>query len=715
MKKKILIVFLVLFQLGVAWSQTVVKGIVREKDGTPLVGASIFVEGTFNGTSATTDGKYSLKCSANHSVTLVCSFVGFEEKRQLVDIHADTVIVDFVLKEKVNEMKAVVLTAGSFGAAESKKAVILSPYDILTTPTAVGDVYGALQSLPGNSVVGEDGGIFVRGGEAEETKTFIDGLLVQRPMNSRQPDLPARGRFSPNLFTGTVFSTGGYSAEYGQALSSALLLNTDGVAQKSLTGISVLPFGGGLSQTLAADNQSLSVSADYYNMTPMYKVVPQNVTWIDVPQNLSSNIIYRRNTKQNGLLKVFVNYDIGNSAVMLDNTDYPGKMNKVKLDNSNLYTSVSYNSDIEKLWQVKTGVSFTRDKELIVFNGADVNTYRNGLQARVSFLRKIGDLTRVKFGAEQVVDQYEFKYYEPTSSVRFNPDFVHHLSSCFAETDYRIGNNIALRAGLRYEYSALLKKGAISPRYSVAIKTSSNTQLSYAGGLFVQSPTDEALRVNDALALEKAFHHILNYQYVENGKTFRVEFYHKQYRDLIRYDSLNSPVANSFHSDGYGFARGIDLFWRDKHSFKNIDYWFSYSLLDTKRLYRDFPESATPRYFPKHTFSTVYKQYIKAIGSQVALSYNVASGRNYHNANLQGFMNDKTPLYQDLCMSISYVLQRNKVLTIVHASVSNVLGNNNIYGYHFSKMPVDSEYVASAIRPASKRFYLIGVFVSIEN
>ena len=139
-----------------------------------------------------------------------------------------------------------------------------------------------------------------------------------------------------------------------------------------------------------------------------------------------------------------------------------------------------------------------------------------------------------------------------------------------------------------------------------------------------QSPTDEALRVNDALALEKAFHHILNYQYVENGKTFRVEFYHKQYRDLIRYDSLNSPVANYFHSDGYGFARGIDLFWRDKHSFKNIDYWFSYSLLDTKRLYRDFTESATPRYFPKHTFSTVYKQYIKAIGSQVALSYNVA-------------------------------------------------------------------------------------------
>lgn len=77
----------------------------------------------------------------------------------------------------------------------------------------MGDIYGALHTLPGNSFVGEDGGIFIRGGEGNEARTFIEGLLVHKPYTSRMPDLPARGRFSPVLFSGTMFSTGGFSAE----------------------------------------------------------------------------------------------------------------------------------------------------------------------------------------------------------------------------------------------------------------------------------------------------------------------------------------------------------------------------------------------------------------------------------------------------------------------------------------------------------------------
>ena len=40
------------------------------------------------------------------------------------------------------------------------------------------------------------------------------------------PDVPGRGRFSPFMFGGTVFSTGGYSAEYGQALSGVINIIT---------------------------------------------------------------------------------------------------------------------------------------------------------------------------------------------------------------------------------------------------------------------------------------------------------------------------------------------------------------------------------------------------------------------------------------------------------------------------------------------------------
>ena len=66
----------------------------------------------------------------------------------------------------------------------------------------------------------------MRGGDAVESKTIVDGLLIQNPYDSSVPHIPQRGRFTPFEFEGTVFSTGGYSAQYGQALSSVVDLTT---------------------------------------------------------------------------------------------------------------------------------------------------------------------------------------------------------------------------------------------------------------------------------------------------------------------------------------------------------------------------------------------------------------------------------------------------------------------------------------------------------
>ena len=66
-----------------------------------------------------------------------------------------------------------------------------------------------------------------------------DLLLVESPYTAKMPSVPVKGRFSPMLFRGTVFSTGGYSAEYGQALSSALLLNSIALPKNNETNIAI--------------------------------------------------------------------------------------------------------------------------------------------------------------------------------------------------------------------------------------------------------------------------------------------------------------------------------------------------------------------------------------------------------------------------------------------------------------------------------------------
>jgi len=102
--------------------------------------------------------------------------------------------------------------------------------------------------------------LFVRGGESYETKTFMDGKLVKSPYFSKTPDIPARGTYLPLLFSETTFSTGGYSAEYGQAISSVVDLTTNGLETEDKNSIAIMTVGDTASIGKRFKNSSLAVS-----------------------------------------------------------------------------------------------------------------------------------------------------------------------------------------------------------------------------------------------------------------------------------------------------------------------------------------------------------------------------------------------------------------------------------------------------------------------
>jgi hypothetical protein len=83
--------------------------------------------------------------------------------------------------------------------------------------------------------------------------------------------------FSPFLQR-NIISTGGYSAEYGEALSSILLLNTQDEPGQNKTEISLMTVG--LERGNAKmEKSSLSVNANYINLAPYQAIIPQNVDW----------------------------------------------------------------------------------------------------------------------------------------------------------------------------------------------------------------------------------------------------------------------------------------------------------------------------------------------------------------------------------------------------------------------------------------------------
>lgn len=269
-----------------AEAQVTISGKVTDNKGRPLPGASVSLKDSYDGTIVDSLGNFSFSTTEHGLQILTVTELGYNAFEKQVSIDKDPVKVEVSLKEQLDELKAVTVTAGAFAASDTKRAaVVLSPLDIVTVAGANGDVSSAVKTLPGAQQIGEQEGLFVRGGTGAETKQFIDGTLVNNPYYTSIPDIATRGRFSPFLFKGTVFTTGGYSALYGEALSSALILESIDLPERSAANLFVSPIvtGAGF-QDLSKDKKS-SWGADYsyVNLIAYFNVVKQTPDYFRMP------------------------------------------------------------------------------------------------------------------------------------------------------------------------------------------------------------------------------------------------------------------------------------------------------------------------------------------------------------------------------------------------------------------------------------------------
>jgi hypothetical protein len=204
----------------------------------------------------------------------------------------------------------------------------------------------------------------------------------------------------------------------------------------------------------------------------------------------------------------------------------------------------------------------------------------------------------------------------------------------FVESELLLTNRLAGRAGLRTEYSALLGRWNAAPRLGLAYKTGAHSQLAAAWGWFYQTPTTDLLRVSPRLRFERAAHYLLTYQRLVQARTLRAEVYQKDYAQLTTYDGNQAFNPRTYQNAGRGYARGLDVLFRDRTTFKMADYWVSYGYLDTRRQFRADPVLAVPTFAARHNLSVVGKYYVQKLHTQFGFTYSYGSGRRYHNPNL---------------------------------------------------------------------------------
>jgi hypothetical protein len=722
------------FLLQSAFPQTMISGRIKDGKGRPVPGASISIKNSFDGATSDSSGNYGFMASDTGTHVITITSVGYRALEQPIILNSKPVHRDFIMKEEPNEMKAVTITAGSFAAGDAKRGAVLSSLDVATTAGSNADITAALKTLPGAQQVGEQEGLFVRGGTGQETKQFIDGSLVNNPYYTSVPDIATRGRFSPFLFKGTVFSTGGYSALYGQALSSVVLLESIDLPEKSEVDASISPLvvGAGTQQLAKNKKSSWGISYDYVNAGLYFGIVSQTPDYFRLPQFHSGDANFRIKTKSGGMIKYYTTFSYNELGLRRPDVDSPYLKNAFDLNNHNWYNNLSWREYLNNGWKMNLSASYSTNLDHIgqqvqgpdnhphtypdsigwMFNKNFTMRNRQDLaQAKAVFEKKLGGLSALRFGGEFWYSDNPFVYQDTARSLQDR------MPAAFAETDIYLTNELAAKIGLRYEYAALIRKSDLAPRISLAYKTGKHAQISAAYGIFYQKADNQQLFYTPDLAFTRATHYILNFQQETKDRMLRVEAYYKNYHDLVKTMPVNYFYFR-YNNAGSAYAKGIDVFWRDKKTFKDFDYWISYSYLDTKRDYLNYPGRIVPDFAAKNTLSIVAKRFFTDWKTGFNLTYTYASGRPYYHFMINGsgkyYTADQgyTKNYNSLNFSMEYVPSLGKTnpktFVVLFASMSNVLGYNAVYGYNYS---FDGR-LKQAIEPPAKRFYFIGCFLS---
>lgn len=685
-------------------AQHKITGKVTDARKRPLPGVNIYIKGTYDGASSGADGAFTFSTTAKGDQVLVASLVGYQPMEQKVNIQ-ESVQLNLVLKEVISELKVVTISAGSFEASDEKKNTVLKPLDIVTTAGAGADIVNALKTLPGTQQTNDREGLFVRGGTGYETQAYIDGLLVRNPFFTSLPDNPGRGRFSPFLFKGTTFSSGGYSAQYGQALSSALILESEDLPQRSSysLGASVIGASAGLDELTRDKKGSYGIEADYTNLGPYFKTIKPRQQPSIYPEILGTSANFRRKTSSTGMIKFYGYGNWSKSGFRKNSLEYPGDQEQFDVRNQNIYTNLTYRESLGHGWRIHTGLSFSTNHDRIDNDtlkktiSTKIDSRSSLSQARVMLSKGMGRFSMLRFGGE-------YQYAEERSSFnQYRNGYVDNYTAAFAEGDIYFTPSFVGRFGGRVEHTSILDKVNFAPRVSLAYKLDNYSQFSLAYGDFYQKPEPQFLRFTPDLGYMKATHYIASFQRVAGDYTLRIEAFYKKYRNLIK-------ITPDTSNNGTGYAKGIELFWRDRKSIKNADYWISYSFLDTKRNYLYYPFEVQPDFAARHTLSVVYKHYIPKITTNIGVTYSFASGRPYYNPNLpEGrFMSEKTIDYNSLGISASYLTTIGKAFTVFVISASNVFNIKQVYGYRYS----GDKQRREEITPVVPRFLFIGMFMN---
>lgn len=696
-----------IYTFAIAQTSIHLKGIVNDNNGQSIAFANVFIEGTIDGTSTNEDGTFDLETDAQGIVTLKVSFIGYKPYSITADI-AKLNNLNIELKTNQTDLNEVVIVAGNFQLQGNSNMEHKNAIELATTAGAEGDIYKAIALLPGVQAAGSDGKLLVRGGSSRESQTFIDEMHVMSAYTSMPENVAARGRYSPFIFEGINFSMGGYSPEYSQSLSSVTPLTTKNESTSSKTGIQLSSTGIGTGGTKAWDNGSTSFDLGYMNMKPYWRLFyPDEVNEMRKPyQNMTARNQFRFKVGENAYLKTYFAYDKTLFETQ-EETPFRNLKRYMNFNEDNLYMNATFHKRFATGINYFAGAAYSWNNKKIDNARVPDDLYKAAekeIHIKTKADKRFSDFYKFGIGVESFIRSYGLRYKDIDET---NRDFNHNIDGLFISNDFNITRRLIMNASSRLEYVSLDKSWAVLPRIALNYDLKG---IVFSGivGKYQQSASNDNLLYNNNLSQENTTQYILGMYSKVKNRTIRVEAYYKDYNRLATINNME------YKSDGYGYSKGIDIYYNNLITIdtkQTIEYTLSYTYNDSERKYEDYPTKATPNYVTKHNASVILKYWHSQLRSYIGITNSFASGRSFHDPNKEGFINSKTPIYNTLDLSWTFLAHKK---LIIYACASNILNRKNIYGYNYAPTPNTSGiYERQAIKSRTNQFFYIGFYLTL--
>jgi outer membrane receptor for ferrienterochelin and colicin len=311
-------------------------------------------------------------------------------------------------------------------------------------------------------------------------------MLIQNPYFSDVPDIPQRGRFEPFDFQGTAFSQGGYSAQYGQALSAIVDLKTwSRFGDFNANTFSITPLSLSYGRAYGNDSTICGTTIDYTNLKYFQDINNNGILADFIKSRINfSNPVETLELKTNyskkfnsGIFKYLGRISESNLATS------PSEIgSNFNLENKNKFILSTYRGEINKSTRIQLGFSYSdnEDDANIIFNNEDapinLPSYDDLYQFRTVLIKNMFSKSKMKLGYHLFDQKSEFSYYIVSDS-GISDDYIWNqtdvnvnelLQTSFFELDLRLFKKFAINTGIRFENSKLLGKSSTSPRFSSA-------------------------------------------------------------------------------------------------------------------------------------------------------------------------------------------------------------------------------------------------------